>query len=226
MTENFRSTPLSVLFEEISPPRFVSKKKRATWVEHQCSVCSQQTECMKAGDVLGHNFGSWQELTQNQGISMLCEVCIWGFKNKQFLRVPYVVSYGSGKEVAWSDLLVRLREPLREEAVIAPAGGRKIVAPYAQWGKVTTDGGVFHWSARNRQALYAVEQLWKVGVRGQMLLYSALPTKALDNSSLEHHEVIHQMWNFLSFVRDDKTLAPLFVKLSMSKRVEDEEVTE
>lgn len=213
------TTPLSVLFDQEKPEKFVSKKKKSTWEVGKCSVCGHEGDVLAAGDVLGHNFGSWQDVTNVSGVSVLCEVCIWGFKHKQFLRSPYIITLEGGRSVEWSELVQVLMNPVdKDTAIIAPSGGRKIVAPYTTWGVVTSESGSLPWTRPMRKLVMVIARLYKCGARGQMILEDSIPGTVLDQVDPSKHDTLRAMWAYLDTMRYDKTLAPLFVKLSMNAK--------
>ena len=219
MEQQENTTPLSVLFTQEKPEKFVSKKKRSTWEVGSCSVCGYEGDVLAAGDVLGHNFGSWQDVANFSGVSALCEVCIWGFKNKQFLRSPFIITANEGRSVQWSELAQVLMQPVsKDTAIIAPAGGRKVVAPYAKWGMVVSESGARPWTQPMRGLTTILVRLYKCGARGQMILEESIPGTVLDQVSPDKHDALRGMWSALDIIRYDKTLAPLFVKLSMNAK--------
>lgn len=218
-------SPVPVLYAAMATEDVKPKKRQASWENGICSVCGQEGDTLPAGSMLGMTFGSWQEVSQHNTVSRLCRPCAWAFKDKTLLRSPIWIA---GEEISvldWTEAGVRLArdEVTAEVSVILPFGGRKIIAPYARYGKVVTDGMTFHWSPRYRKAWLACIQLDKVGIRGSLLSSDHAPTQHLAHLNDSQRKAVHDMWNYLSFVREDKTLRGLFTKLSMNIKGEKEQ---
>lgn len=211
-------SPIEVSYSFLCEKDVIPKKKKATWKNHLCSVCGKTQETLPAGSLLGQTFGSWQEVSQFNTTSNLCKKCAWAFKDKKLLRSPVLITYQSANYITWTELGLILSERSlnSEESVIAPVGGRKIVAPYATWGMVTADYGNLKWSSQYQKALKACFQLHKVGIRGSLLLEPSIPYKTLQQTDPRKHSAIQEMWEYLRFMREDKTLRMLFAKLSMN----------
>lgn len=211
--------PVHVLYwqlatEDVKP----AKKRKGSWDPGTCSVCGTDTDVMRAGALLGLTFGSWQEVSRYNSVTALCKPCAWGFKNKQVIYSPSIVTPDDARLVTWREVGEYLldHDVDADVSVIAPTSGRKIVAPYAQYGKVTTDHGGITWSSKYRLALKACFQLNRVNIRGGLLSEPSPPYGPLSELSPEKHKAVHEMWRYLSFVRDDKTLLALFTKISMN----------
>lgn len=202
----------------LSEGEFTPKKRKVTWGPGQCAVCGTTGEVIAAGGFLGKTFGSWQELSRYNTASMLCAPCLWAFKDPQLLRAPLVVEDDIAKFVTWKEAAQRLlNSPVTSrEALVLPHGGRKIVAPYARWGHVTADHATFVWEPRHRKALYVCRQLHKVGVRGSLLSSPRFPFTQASALTERQQEAVRAMWEFIRFVREDKTRIGLFEKLSMN----------
>lgn len=217
--ERHNASPIKLLYETFSEEEYRPKKRKADWIDGQCSVCGEEdTSVIEAGAFLGSTFGSWQELSRFNTISMLCKPCLWSFKDKRLLRSPIWVDQDSAEMLSWEEVGKKL---LREDidakiSVILPYGGRKIVAPYAQYGYVATDNGVLKWTPKYKKALAVCYQLHKVGIRGSLLSSPRVPFQQLSRCTEDKQKIIHDMWNYLRFIREDKTLLGLFVKLSMN----------
>lgn len=206
--------------EDVKP-----KKRQASWEEYMCSVCGEVKETLPAGALMGMTFGSWQELSKHTTTSRLCKACAWAFKDKRLLRSPVWITRDTVEFLDWAELGIRLtsEEVTSQVAVVAPHGGRKIVAPYARWGYVAADNGALQWAPAYRKALAVCHQLHKVGVRGSLLSLDSPPSQQVMAVEEPKQRVVYEMWEYLRFVREDKTLLGLFTKLSMNMSNEKEE---
>lgn len=217
-TTRQRKTPIDVLYQSLSTEDVKPKKRKADWIPGSCSVCGQDREVISAGSLMGMTFGSWQEMMRHNGVSALCKPCAWAFKDKRLLRNCVWIEDESVELIDWHSLGERLltRDVSSSVSVIAPNGGRKIVAPYATYGYITADGGVFKWTSQYKKALGVCKELNKIGIRGSLLTGDRVPTQQVLSVSPQKQKVVHDMWKYLAFVRDDKTLLGFFVKLSMN----------
>lgn len=213
------TSPIPALYEQMATEDVKpSKRKKGNWAEGTCSICGDDTEVMRAGALLGQTFGSWQELSRFNTVSAVCKPCGWALKDKRLLYHPTWVQSGTGESLSWSELATRLatRDVDASVSVIAPTSGRKIVAPYARYGKVITDHGALTWGSQYRKALQVCINLNKIGMRGSLLSQEVPPQGLLLPVDPQKHRAVHEMWDYLAFVREDKTLLALFAKITMN----------
>lgn len=217
-TKTWLVPPTQVMYESLAEEDVKPKKRQSNWDIGDCSLCGRTMESMPAGALMGMTFGSWQEMSRYNSTSRLCKSCAWSFKDKRLLRLPVWITQGGAEFITWGELGELLSESgiTSKVAVVAPHGGRKIVAPYAQFGAISADGGVFKWSSQYRKALKICEQLHTIGIRGSLLTLDAPPTQQVSALPDERQRVVYAMWDHLRFIREDKTLLGLFTKLSMN----------
>ena len=212
-------TPVQVLYDTFSETDVKPKKKKVTWEEGTCALCGRTTETLPAGSVLGQNFGSWAEVSKQVAVTRLCKECAWACKDKTLLRTPVLIKRSEAEKISWGELgrlLASLDALGSDLSISAPVGGRKLVAPYLKWGSVSADYGVFKWTPDYQKAMKTCIQLNKVGIRGSSLLQDQIPLKVLNRLTPEQHRVVNQMWEYLKFVRHDKTIRMLFAKIIMN----------
>ena len=224
-------SPTQTLFKKVGksqpPPRTQKSLKRKrnpdTWENGEpCSNCGEAINpTMPAKAFLGDNFASWQDVLNTPQVARLCEACAWCFRSKELLYSPSVVNGDDAQLITWKEAATLLLEPLpHNRAVILPASGRKTVAPYAQYGKVALDSGNIVWSEKYRLALLACHKLNRLGIRGSLLKEPAPPLGKTITLSMKEKEAAYSMWEYLKFVRSDKTLLPTYMKLSMNLKGE------
>lgn len=188
----------------------------------RCSNCgSQNRETMLARAFLGDNFASWQDILDTPQVARLCASCAWCFRAKELLYSPSLIKDNKARLITWNEAAHLLLQPLDyKTAVILPSSGRKTVAPYARFGQVCTDSGNTVWSERYRRALLACHKLNQLNIRGSLLKEKSPPLGKTAALSEQQKEAAYAMWEYLTFIREDKTLLPTYVKLSMNLKGE------
>lgn len=185
--------------------------------EARCGNCRQATLVARAASVLTSQFGSWDDVVPDpRGGRWLCKACAWCYRATDLRRAPAVITQ---KPAAMSKpvnrtLRATLAGPIPSTtAVIIPLTGKRIVAPRARWGHVTTDFGPMIWRPPHHQMLTAVLRLRELGVGEKALADAAPPWGALRDLTSDEQEEARQLWGTLRAARDDKTLLPLLQRL-------------
>lgn len=208
--------PVHVMYRDLHEQDAAPKRIKATWEPGKCSVCGLEAETMRAGALLGKGFGSWQEVIKHPGITLVCKACGWAAKDARLLRSPVLIE-DHASFISWNDLAQRLMKAPQIDsrtALVAPAGGRKIVAPHACYGRLATDSMVIEWTRHLQAALIVCARLRASGQGGRMLVNDRL---AIDADCPERKvRAMHEMWDFLGFVRGDKNLRVLYSKMTMN----------
>lgn len=98
-----------------------------------------------------------------------------------------------------------------------PVSGKKAVAPLAQWGQLTTDGGPTAWDRRRAQAVKRLMWLKSLGIPEMALTDPAPPVYALNRTDADQWGQLQQTWRELKPDRANKATFPMLVKLTREK---------
>ena len=186
-----------------------------------CGNCHRRTTVARAATVLTSRFGSWDDIVPDpNGGRWLCFPCAWCYRTPELRRTPVLVTQTPTVERPdATTLLSVLARPIpTDTTVIVPVNGKRIVAPRARWGSLTSDRGPTTWRGRHYQMLTAVNRLHDLGIWEKSLADPAPPWAALEALNTERHAEVRQLWALLKPARDDKTLLPLLQTLGRNTR--------
>ncbi len=182
-----------------------------------CGSCARVANCCQAATVLTSRFGSWGDIAvASDGSRWLCEACGWAYRASDLRRAMWIIDVDG---TATTPTIAEVREALAgpiatSTAIIVPTSGKRIVAPRAAWGTVTSDSGNLRWCRHHHEWLTAATRLRALGVSEAALASPSPPWPVLVATSVEHHAEIQGHWRRLAPLRADKTLLPLFQRLS------------
>lgn len=193
----------------------------------RCGNCLQRAECAKAADVLTWKFGSWDDVQADDGGRWLCLPCAWAYREARYRRSismvhgDALVQWPTPK--TWTSMLLSGPLPL-DVALVVPVGGKRVVLPRAQWGKVATDGRTFTWSPRHKRVLEAGVALLQVGASRQSLREAGPPFWLVKEAGerLPIKE-LHRLWRGFNPARKDKVMLEMYLRLLGTDRERDED---
>jgi hypothetical protein len=182
-----------------------------------CGNCNRIAAVTPASKVLTSRFGSWDDIAVcSTGGRWLCEPCAWTYMDVGLRRAPYLISSaGAGRFVDQEEVQAMLSNPIGNDvALLFPVGGKRIVAPRAQWGRVAVDHAALTWSRRHATALAAAVELRGYGFGEKSLAESSPPFHVLLTVPVEKHPQVQALWRVLRETREDKTMCPTILKMS------------
>lgn len=187
-----------------------------------CGRCQRDADVAEAVHVLSKRFGSWDDITPDRQSKRryLCLPCGWAYRNKVLQFHPTILRQGDTavRHPKGTELRAALSGPIPPDvAIMLPVSGKKAVAPLAQWGELTTDGGPTLWDRRRAQAVKQLMWLKGIGVPEMRLTEPAPPAYVLNDSDPQQWDQVQRAWRDLKTVRADKSLFPMLVKLTREK---------
>lgn len=187
-----------------------------------CGRCHRESEVADAAGVLSSRFGSWGDIVPDERSKRrhLCLPCGWAYRDKQLQYHPTIIRYGDTtfQHPTGTALRQALSGPIPGDvAIMLPVSGKKAVAPLAQWGQLTTDGGPTRWDRRRAQVVKQLMWLKSLGIPEMALTDPAPPVYALNRADPEQWGKLQQTWRDLQPARADKTTFPMLVKLTREK---------
>lgn len=187
-----------------------------------CGRCRREVDVADAAGVLSSRFGSWDDIKPDEGSKRrhLCLPCGWAYRDKSLQYHPTIIRQGATalNHPTGTELRRALSGPIAADvAIMLPVSGKKAVAPLAQWGQLTTDGGLVAWDRRRAQAVKRLMWLKGLGIPEMALCDPAPPSYALNRADAQQWEQLQQIWSDLKPVRADKALFPMLVKLTREK---------
>lgn len=192
---------------------------------HLCGNCQRRRSAAPAGKILTAQFGSWQDVAVDPtGGRWLCLPCAWSYRAADLRRMTTEVSVeGASERLDTAALRERLSKPLSpNHALIVPLGGKKIVAPRAQWGMLASDHAVLAWSARHSRTLKTIMHLRELGFNEAGLSEPSPPYVVMVALDYAIHDEVKRLWSEVAWVREDKILKPLmwFASRDTKRKVE------
>lgn len=187
-----------------------------------CGRCHRHTSVADAAGVLSQRFGSWDDIDPDTRSKRrhLCLPCGWAYRDKTLQYHPTIIRYGADayQQPSGAELRSALSGPIASDmAILLPVSGKKAVAPLAQWGRLTTDGGPISWERRHAQAVKQLSELKGFNISEAALTDPAPPAYALNRATPHQWEWLQRRWNELKTVRQDKALFPMLVKMTREK---------
>lgn len=187
-----------------------------------CGICRRVTDVAPAGRVLSPSFGSWGDVAADEdGKRWLCAACTYAFRAPDLRLKPTILTPGPPATLVHPDpaaLARHLLRPLGQSAVILPLTRKRVVAPRASWGTLTTDYESISWTKALSRILLAALRLRRLGFGPGSLAEPSAPLNLLRRHPTHEHDTIRDLWHVLDPVRGDKARLPLFQRLSDGAR--------
>ena len=188
---------------------------------HLCGSCRRITDTAPAGKVLTSQFGSWDDVVQDpEGGRWLCLPCASVYRDPTYRRRTHVVKMdGTVKHLETTTLREYLRAPIPPDvSLIVPLSGKRIIAPRAKWGSLTTDTGTVHWMAAHKRAMEAGIALREWGFPESSLREGSPPHGIIMKMPFSEHGKVRETWRVFDFARNDKIILPLMLFLSRKSK--------
>lgn len=185
-----------------------------------CGNCRRLVPTVPASSVLTSRFGSWDDISvAPDGTRSLCVPCAWAYRQVDLRRsVTLVTAEPSVTHPDPAQVRSLLDTALASDvALIVPLSGKRIVAPRARWGCLTTDSGALVWSASHRRLLRLAMQLRAWGFREQGLDEPSPPFDTLVRIDPDLHQQVQRAWAGFEPARADKTMLGVYQRLTREK---------
>lgn len=188
-------------------------------IDGRCGTCGHHGHCWAANTVLSASFASWDDINTDTTTHtrLLCPACAWAYKTvpmKMSLTIADATPSRTMFDAAPSTVRALLANPLTGHiAVIAPIGGKRIVAPRARWGHVATDTAVVRWTTSRATLLGYGERLRALGVGPKALTQPSPPFAVLATTPVDTHEEMRRLWRLLAPARADRALLPIIQRV-------------
>lgn len=184
-----------------------------------CGSCHRWLDVANATEILSRTFGSWDSIIPDPRTKRrhLCLYCGWAYRCKELLRHPTIITQGDTTlhHPSSDELRDALRGPIpTDTAVLVPVAGKKVVAPIATWGHITSDHGPITWARPHAQAVKNLLRLRDFGFTEKALAASTPPWAALTKVPDDQWDTVQRLWRELAPLRADKNLFPLLIKLT------------
>lgn len=187
-----------------------------------CGSCGRSVPTLPASGVLTSRFGSWDDIAVDpkEGGRWLCVPCAWAYRSVPLRRqVTLVTVDGTVHRPTWQQVRDLLQKPLPlEQALIVPVSGKRIVAPRADWGKVTADCGPISWTVSHRALLNVAVFLRAAGFGEHHLAAQSPPFEVMVKIEPGRHAAIRRAWRAFDPARADKVMLPLFQRLTRESK--------
>jgi len=145
---------------------------------HLCTLCglhADRTAPLQA--VVSEKFTDWDRTLRDS--DRLCPACTWSLRTPALRTTPHLIDVGGAVGTTWLTLATALTHPLdTTQAAAVPVAGRKHLAPFTQWGHVTSDQGNVQWADGEARLTVALLTLRSFGATEKTLREGTVPTCA------------------------------------------------
>lgn len=209
--------PLEKVWKKLYKTSLLDKSEVGEGVVGQCLLCGKYKATRKTNNIVSSQFTEWDR--QNFNLSGIkqngwCEMCAWAYKEplnrKRNLLVVNHHMVGS-KRIAVKEIQNSLTKKLSlEESLVLCGRGRKHVLPYAQWGKVSYEGGVYSWTDSDALLYSEMKILLNFGITTRQMRKACPPESFFtDNRKKRNYDkkvlFVAEKWEKIYRVKDTTT---------------------
>jgi hypothetical protein len=147
-----------------------------------CVRCVRATVGAPLDAVVSGKYGDWDRLAGRAapGVLVWCPPCAWGHRHLPLRTRPHLIEPGGCRPLAAGELRAALAGALPPRvAVLVPLSRHKHLAPFANWGMITTDDAELRWTIHDAGLLDVAAWLRAAGVPAWALRHPGPPADAV-----------------------------------------------